>query len=97
MRLHSKKSHLREGTPAWRSGGPGLIGGNHNWVEVYDRGVWSFTGTGKYYDTLNSSRYISSHQTLSTGYVDSGSLNRQHALSKLSRCGPCICRSIGVY
>lgn len=32
------------GTPSWKTGKAGVIGGNHDWVEVYDRGIWSFTG-----------------------------------------------------
>ena len=37
-------SFYTSGTPAWRTGKPEVIGGNHDWVEVYDRGIWSFTG-----------------------------------------------------
>ena len=38
MRFHA-------GTAAWKTGAEGVKGGNHDWVEVYDRGRWSFTGS----------------------------------------------------
>ena len=39
------QSHLSStGTQAWRTGPSELIGYNHDWVEVYTNGTWSFTG-----------------------------------------------------
>ena len=38
------KGCLVTGTPQWNT----VAGGNHDWVEVWDRGVWSFTGPTEY-------------------------------------------------
>lgn len=40
----SEQNKPAAGTPAWKAGRPGVIGGNHDWVEVWFDGVWSFTG-----------------------------------------------------
>lgn len=37
------------GTPRWNT----PEGGNHVWVEVWDDGVWSFTGAAEYNGRLN--------------------------------------------
>ena len=35
---------MHAGTPEWNTS----TGGNHDWVEVWDGGVWSYTGAAEY-------------------------------------------------
>ncbi|CAL5223901.1 g6497 [Coccomyxa viridis] len=43
------------GTPQWNT----EAGGNHDWVEIWDGGVWSFTGPTEYSDKgLNSTWFV---------------------------------------
>ena len=44
LALPSIQTFWNAGTAAWKTGRAGVVGGNHDWVEVYDQGVWSFTG-----------------------------------------------------
>lgn len=42
------------GTPRWNN----PAGGNHVWVEVWDAGVWSFTGAAEYNGRLNDTWFF---------------------------------------
>ena len=44
MDLLERQGCCHTGTPQWNT----EEGGNHDWVEVWDGGVWSFTGPTEY-------------------------------------------------
>ncbi len=45
-----------------------MAGGNHDWVEVWDRGVWSFTGPTEYTEKVHKKQHAAVYITTQRQY-----------------------------